>query len=134
MEIRDDTTIERLQDGKELITKNYCLRTAGGTGLLMPKTDRRIQKDDYLLVSRVPGPNGGSATIFGGLHGAGTRAVDLLLHSINPDELEYLRQAIHSAPYFQAVFKVTELAEIDNTTMPMSIALVKNDFPPVALA
>jgi hypothetical protein len=134
MQVLPSTQIARWQDDEVLVTKNYGIFRSGYSTPLVPQTVRSEQKDDYLLVTRVPGPDGGSVTIFGGVHGSGTRALSLLMSDkIEIGDLRYLAKAINSEQYFQAVFHVTGLEPRGDTTVPTSIALIRREFPPVPL-
>jgi hypothetical protein len=59
--------------------------------------------DDYLLITVLPRRKGGAqrALILSGLHGPGTRAIDLILREPPATMLEKAAQQIGGAPYYQ---------------------------------
>jgi hypothetical protein len=59
--------------------------------------------DDYLLITMLPRRKGGAqrTLIFSGLHGPGTRAIDLILREPPTAMLEKAARQIAGAPYYQ---------------------------------
>lgn len=70
-----------------------------------PKDDKT---SDLLLVTALPRDpaTGARVVIFGGIHGAGTQAAELLLGSPPLQELYALEKTIGNAPHYQALFSV----------------------------
>jgi hypothetical protein len=67
--------------------------------------DGRRSRKECLVVTSMPlSENGERLTIFSGLHGAGTRAINFLF--ANPRILETLCRATHDKPAWQAIFEV----------------------------
>jgi len=63
--------------------------------------------DDYLLVTMLPRRAGGAqrTLILSGLHGPGTRAIDLILREPPTAMLEQAARQIDGAPYFQMLWR-----------------------------
>ncbi len=87
---------------------------------------------DYLLVTRVLNTysidtveQGKIATVFGGLHGAGTRAVGLLLGNV--ELLQTTNNMRESSLFYQALYRVyVENDRRNRVTRPARIELVKD--------
>ena len=90
----------------------FCERT----GLVRHQSKRDLAGmgylDDYLLVTVLPRIKGGRqrVIIFSGLHGPGSRSVDLILREPPTDLLQRAARQIAGAPYFQI------LLHVDTTT------------------
>ena len=91
-------------------------RDAGGTRYL----------DDYLLVTTLPRGKGRKqrALVFSGLHGAGTRAVDLILRRPPIDLLEKAARRIADAPYFQILLHIDTVADGRGESLPNNPELI----------
>jgi hypothetical protein len=122
--------VSRLQDGKELTVPNLAIVDASGRPVAIPESRNQALKSDVLLVTRMPRAVGGpELTIFSGLHGPGVQAVEHLLFHAPGGDLLYLRQMLEDqgeSPYFQAIFRVDNLYEQDNTTKPGTLTLLRS--------
>ena len=105
--------------------------------VLAEGTSAKLQSDDYLLITRIPGPAPKTVvTVFSGLHGPGTRATELLFKAVSLKDLEDLASRIGyvpgQVPYYQAVFRASEFRkdEIEGSAIPTRIELVTDGCPP----
>jgi len=90
-------------------------------------------RKDFLLASRLPRTGtGGDILVFAGGHGAGTEAVDLMLHKLSVEELQELVDSLHGAPYYQFVVEVTKVKHKSWGTIPTSVR-ISDELPPVKL-
>lgn len=82
--------------------------------------------DDYLLVTTLPLAKGGRqrALIFSGLHGPGSRAVDLILREPPVGLLEEAARQIAGAPYFQMMIHVDTEPDEQGESFPRGLELV----------
>jgi hypothetical protein len=82
--------------------------------------------DDYLLVTALPRNKGEGqrAIVFSGLHGAGSRAVDLILREPPTALLQKAAAQIAGAPYFQILLHVETRADERGEGFPCDPALV----------
>jgi len=97
------------------------------------------QTDDYLLVTRVPGPSEKTTfTVLAGLHGPGTRAAELLFTTIPTQDLEDLASRIGhrsgTVPHFQAVFRASQFKRINGSSVATALRLVTEGCPPVRIS
>jgi len=83
--------------------------------------------DDYLLVTALPRQKGGKqrAIVFSGLHGSGSRAVDLILRDPPIDFLHKAARQIAGAPYFQILLHVETIADERGEGFPHNPELVE---------
>ena len=82
--------------------------------------------DDYLLVTNLPRGKGRKqrALVFSGLHGAGTRAVDLILRKPSIDLLEKAARKIADASYFQMLLHVDTVPDGRGESLPCNPELI----------
>jgi hypothetical protein len=82
--------------------------------------------DDYLLVTALPRRMGGQqrALVFSGLHGAGARAIDLILREPPTDLLEEAARQIAGAPYFQILIYLETRPDEQGESFPCRPALI----------
>jgi hypothetical protein len=83
--------------------------------------------DDYLLVTALPRRKGRRerALVFCGLHGAGSRALDLILREPPSEPLEAAARQIGGAPHFQMLLRVGTMPDERGESMPCSLELVE---------
>jgi hypothetical protein len=83
--------------------------------------------DDYLLVTALPRIKGGRqrVLIFSGLHGPGSRSVDLILREPPIDLLQEAARQIAGAPYFQMLLHVETTADERGEGFPCRPQLVE---------
>ena len=62
--------------------------------------------------------------IFAGLHGAGNRAVNLILREPPTDLLEEAAQQIAGAPFYQILFRVGTIPDERGELLPCCLALM----------
>ena len=133
--------IEREQYGETYRGPASAIVDASGRQVAKPDAPSQQLKEDYLLVTRLPGwagVEGTSVLIFAGLHGPGTRSAELILTSIDPKELSYLADKIglgsdRPTPYFQAVFRATSFCLKDGSHVAQKLVCMKENCPPVVL-
>ncbi len=109
----EERKVRRWQYGGWVTPKIHTILSREGRVLTCPESDSGDQIDDYLLVTRAPGQfPGTTTTIFGGLHGPGTRSVERLFSSIPFKDLLELASIIDlrkdEVPYFQAIFRASK--------------------------
>jgi hypothetical protein len=82
--------------------------------------------DDYLLVTTLPRYRGRRqrVLILAGLHGPGSRAVDLILREPPADELAKAARQIAGAPFFQVLFHVDTVLDEEGECRPRHPELV----------
>jgi hypothetical protein len=124
--------IERLQYGEQRVGPESAFVDSSIRTLALPQTGRGNQlQEDYLLVTRLPG-----RTFFTGLHGPGTRATELFFRQ-DPRVLEDLEERLNlaggSSAYFQAVFRATELVEVNGSLVATHLECMREPCPPVRL-
>ena len=129
---------KRMQYHKELRPRAMSVCQNGRGPILQAETSGGWQKDDYLLVTRIPGPSPDSVyTVLSGLHGPGTRSTELLLNAISLRDLQELASMIDHKPgrvsYFQAVFRGSEFKNFDGSYVPTHLELVTTKCPPVRI-
>lgn len=133
--------VEREQYGRTYRGPASAIVDSSGREVARPDAPKGKLKEDYLLVTRLPGwagVEGTSVLIFAGLHGPGTRAAELVFTSIDPKELSYLADEIglssnRPTPYFQAVFRATSFRLKDGSDVAQELVCMKKDCPPVVL-
>jgi hypothetical protein len=83
--------------------------------------------DDYLLVTALPRRKARQerALVFCGLHGAGSRALDLMLRAPPVDVLDAAARQIDGAPHFQMLFRVDTTPDERGESMPRGLELVE---------
>lgn len=131
--------LKRLQYGKEIERNALAICDKTGQPILQPESSSGYQVDDYLLVTRVPGPVPGTVfTVLAGLQGPGTRSAELLFRTISPSVLEDLASRIdykpRKTPYFQAVFRASHFNEQFGSTVATKVELVTAGCPPKRLS
>jgi hypothetical protein len=84
-------------------------------------------RTDYLLVTVAPNlinrasfHRGDKIIVFGGTHGPGTRAVDLLFR--DEPNLRRLLAASRGMPYWQALLEVDQIYHENDVDIPMSLS------------
>lgn len=105
--------LRRWQYGGFVTPNVHTICDRDGKTLLRPESRGGDQIDDYLLVTRMPGPQPGTAlTIFAGLHGPGTRSAERIFSSLSLKDMTDLASIINlqrrEIPYFQAIFRASE--------------------------
>jgi hypothetical protein len=136
--------LKRWQYGKEIERKAHIIRDARGRRICEPDSQNQYQKDDFLLVTRLPGEEPGTCnTLFTGLQGPGTRAAELLFSERVPlDDLRKLAGMIDSrpgeTPFYQAVFRASKFdsnlaRDTTNSDVATEINLVIDKCPPLKL-
>jgi hypothetical protein len=83
--------------------------------------------DDYLLVTTLPVRKGARqrVLIFCGLHGAGNRAVGLILREPPLDLLEEAARQIAGAPFFQMLLRVETMPDRRGESLPSCLELIE---------
>jgi hypothetical protein len=83
--------------------------------------------DDYLLITMLPVRKGRRqrVLIFSGLHGAGNRAVDLMLREPPADLFERAARQIAGAPYFQMMLRVETVPDARGESLPRQLELIE---------
>jgi hypothetical protein len=141
---QESGTLKRRQYGKEIERNKHAICDVHLRSLLVPEDESGWQKDDYLLVTRLPGEYPGSCiTLFCGLHGPGTRAAELLFRPvISLQDLRKLADAINvrpgKTPFYQAVFRATSLDpnlkhDPTDSHVATKLELIVDKCPPVPL-
>jgi hypothetical protein len=107
--------------------------------VLQAELTKPLQHDDYLLVTRIPGPRPKTIySVFSGLQGPGTRATEMLFSKVSVRDLEELASRIGyeggEVPCFQAVFRASKLEKINGSSVATHIELVTEGCPPKRLA
>jgi hypothetical protein len=131
--------LTRLQYHKSVTRNRLAICNPDQAIVVQAAGDCGMQVDDYLLVTRVPGPLPRTVvTVLSGLHGPGTRAAELLFNNtVSGRDLEELASAIDYEPgkpiYYQAVFRASAFTEVDGSSVPTEIELVTEGCPPVRL-
>lgn len=136
--------LKRWQYGKEIERNAHIICDSRGRVICEPDSQNQYQKDDYLLVTRLPGDEPGTCvTLFTGLHGPGTRAAELLFSERVPlDDLRKLARMIDSRPgetsFYQAVFRASRFDQnlahdTTNSDVATDIDLVVDKCPPLKL-
>jgi hypothetical protein len=99
------TTIAEFRGQRTSLAHLFCER---GASCYASKRDPAGTRylDDYLLVTVLPRRAGGAqrALILAGLHGPGTRAIDLILREPPAAMLEKAARQIAGAPYYQMLW------------------------------
>jgi hypothetical protein len=88
--------------------------------------DKTRYLDDYLLVTTLPVTKGERqrVLIFSGLHGAGNRAVCLILREPPIDLLERAARQIAGAPFFQILLRVETVPDRRGESVPRDLELI----------
>jgi hypothetical protein len=128
-------TLRRWQYNNEIERPIMALVNEHGKKLFQPEIKAQRQVDDYLLVTRVPGPTPDSVlTVLAGLHAPGTRSSELLLNGIAPSELQKLASCVDHRPgpvsYYQAVFRASGLEKRAGSDVASRLELVTEGCPP----
>lgn len=126
----------RLQYGKKWPSPESVFygRNSSSVQPKLEPQNRRL-KDDYLLVTKLPGLLARTHTvIFSGLHGTATRGAELLFRSIEPRHLMEMERLLGGkVNAFQAVFHTFDFRESDGSDVPQQIELVTRNCPPCSL-
>ena len=132
-------TVRRLQYGKEITRNALAIWNKQGMRILQADKQGKDQTDDYLLVTRMPGPTPDSVyTVLAGLHGPETRAAELLLSGVSQGDLDQLADRIDHKPecvsYFQAIFRASKFnPHIGKSDVAEKLELVTEACPPIKL-
>lgn len=140
--IQVEGLVEREQYGETYRGPASAIVDSSGRRVARPEAPTQQLKEDYLLVTRLPGwgsLQGTSVLIFAGLHGPGTRSAELIFTSIDPKELSYLADKIglssnRPTPYFQAVFRASGFCLKDGSHIAQELVCIKEGCPPVILS
>ena len=131
--------LKRHQYHEEIKRRALAICKADGSPALQAEGSGGWQRDDYLLVTRVPGPAPNSVyTVLSGLHGPGTRSAELLFTALSSQNLQRLASYIghehgHN-PYFQAVFRASNFKIFDGSDVATHMELVISEkCPPVPI-
>jgi hypothetical protein len=83
--------------------------------------------DDYLLVTMLPRRKGSPqrALIFSGLHGPGTRAIDLILREPPAGMLEKAARQVAGAPYYQILWHLETTPDQRGECFPCNPELIE---------
>lgn len=124
--------IERLQYGEQRVGPESAFIDRANQIVALPQTGPGNQlREDYLLVTRIPG-----MTFFTGLHGPGTRATELFFQK-DPDALQSLDQQLKlmkgRSAYFQAIFRSTDLIERNGSLVATHLECMRQPCPPILL-
>jgi hypothetical protein len=139
--VRMEGFVQREQYGQTYTGPASAIVDSTGRPIACPEARERELKEDYLLVTRLPGwagADGTSVLIFAGLHGPGTRSTELIFTSIDPKELSYLAGKIGLStdaptPCFQAVLRATSFCLKDGSHVAQELTCMKTNCPPVIL-
>lgn len=116
-----DAYVARLQDGKERVTR-HCGVIDSNRTVVAPEHYKSRLAGDILLITRIPRILGSSdVLIFAGTHGPAILAIELLLNRMDPSDLDYLEKCVEGSRYFQAMFHIPTLCQMENTTVPLEI-------------
>lgn len=79
---------------------------------IFPVVQEGWLKTDYLLVTRIPTHirGAGDVMIFGGCHGVGTQATELLLRKLDLDALKKITTKIGDSSHYQALLLVGDIS------------------------
>ncbi|MBI4298494.1 MAG: hypothetical protein HY666_01875 [Chloroflexi bacterium] len=104
--------VENFQEGREMPWQEYNWGIVAPGREYFPRYEKGRLVTDYLLVTRIPSPVRGAGDIlmFGGCHGAGTQATELLLTSLDYSALENLISKVGRSSHFQALFLITDIS------------------------
>ena len=80
--------------------------------VIFPRIQDGWLKTDYLLVTRIPTQirGAGDVMIFGGCHGAGTQATELLLRKLDLADLKKITTKIGDSSHYQALLLVNDIS------------------------
>lgn len=105
--------VNNYQSGRRApwLERNWGVVSREG-GEWFPRFEKGWLLCDYLLVTRISSPirGAGDILIFGGTHGAGTQATELLLRNLDLNELETIINTIGNSPHFQTLFRVSDIS------------------------
>lgn len=125
-------TVKRRQYGEYIYRSAHAIYGRHNRALIQAdRTATGLLKDDYLLVTRVPGEMKRTVfTVLSGLHGPGTRSAQLLFETVPTKDLEELASRVGyksgKPPYFQAVFRASGMRsqKEEGSVVPTKIELV----------
>jgi hypothetical protein len=129
---------KRLQYAQELERDALAIYDRTGRNLAQAEVSGGWQRDDYLLVTRLPGPQPNTVlTVLAGLHGPGTRSAEMLFDAVSATDLKQLASLIgHESgrvPHYQAVFLASGFQQIRGSDVAARIELVTQGCPPKRL-
>ncbi len=123
--------LKRRQYHEEIKRRALAVYKADGKCIIQAEASGHWQRDDYLLVTRVPGPVAGTVyTVLAGLHGPGTRAAELLFTALSLPDLQKLKSCIGlraDRPFFQAIFRASDFKVLDGSDVATRIELVTSE-------
>lgn len=127
--------LKRWQYGEEIERHSLAVCNREGRSLAQAQASDGWQQDDYLLVTRLPGPKPNTVlTVLAGLHGPGTRSAEMLFSAVSARDLEDLASRIgHKSgvvPHFQAVFRASRFQRIRGSDVATHMELVTEGCPP----
>lgn len=131
--------LKRHQYGEIIERKALAICNRNGKILVQAEGAGGWQQNDYLLVTRIPGPKPHTVvTLLAGLHGPGTRSAEMLFTEVSSRDLTDLAAQIDhesgSVPYFQAVFMASRLQTLGGSSVATRLELVTKGCPPVRLS
>lgn len=126
--------------GNELCTRalySFNVKTEEGIRTFKTRADKKgWLENDFLIISRLPNlrnirtiEEDKEIIVFGGLHGIGTKAIELLFN--DPNLLELLKEARNKNAYYQSVFEVTKIAHVDDRKASSPLAIVHRHTLPI---
>jgi hypothetical protein len=131
--------IKRMQYGELIQRQALAIFNQRNKRVAQASESSGLQDDDYLLVTRIPGPVPDTVlTVLSGLQGPGTRSAEMLFKSISAKELEELASRIDHrtgrVPFYQAVFRACRFETVDGSAVASQLELVTEGCPPERLA
>ncbi len=122
-----EAEVEYTIDGRDssLREMNWGIIMPGDTQFPHIGQDDRLV-DDLLLITRLPSQvkGAGDIIIIGGTHGPGCQAIDLIFKKMDTNTLQKWVDKIKNRAHYQALFRVTDLEDIDGHTVANDIKLV----------
>jgi hypothetical protein len=133
-------TIVAAQDKSEFYRPRTHLRETIPVTVDVASVETRLLQEDYLLVTHLPNyvnplfaeivkkwdvPEWPRLTIFGGAHGLGTMAVELLMGKEGLTALERFEEAVGGAVAYQAIFRVGDIERDGGFHRANSVEFVK---------
>lgn len=123
---------KRFIGSKEHRVPNWSIIDKKRDELIIPDVKDEDLRSDYLLISVLPNlfnensyEKNQQIIIFGGTHGVGTNAIDILLR--NKKILSKITSKVMKLPYWQALLKIDETNYDAKRTAPFSISELDDD-------